>query len=56
MKYQDSTAFRQALEQRLKDRAAGDGAASRRRPFESFLLDVGFRPDGGLETETLRAS
>jgi hypothetical protein len=26
MKYQDATAFRQALEQRLKDRADGDGA------------------------------
>ena len=26
MKYEDATAFRQALEQRLKDRADGDGA------------------------------
>lgn len=26
MKYRDETAFRQALEQRLKDRAGGDGA------------------------------
>jgi hypothetical protein len=26
MKYRDETAFRQALEQRLKDRAEGDGA------------------------------
>lgn len=37
MRYQDATAFRQALEQRLKDQAAGDGARlARNRKYVAF--------------------